>query len=991
MRRLGLALAALAALVTGACDVNPYNLAGDGDGGVLPDDGGGDDDDGGGDHDARPPADASPDACLPSPEVCNTADDDCDGMTDEGFDTDVDPENCGSCGNECDYDHAFGVCTAGQCSRGACVPGWNDIDTNPDDCEYFCIPTGGGVEACDARDNDCDGEVDEDFGVDTDVNNCGECGNVCNALHATASCAGGECVVLPGDCEPGYIDTNPDVLGCEYFCTPTNGGVEACDAVDNDCNGLIDDGNPGGGASCGTDEGVCTAGTTVCSFGQLFCTGGSGGGNETCDGEDDDCDGDVDETFDFDSDPAHCGGCTPCSVPHAIAGCAAGACTVGTCDFGWHDDNDDPADGCETFCIATGPELCDLVDNDCDGAVDEGFDTQTDPNNCGACGTVCGFPNALAECNAGGCDIASCNANFYDDNGVEGDGCEYGCLLTNGGVEACDGADNDCDGEIDDGNPGAGASCGTDAGACVAGTTTCVAGALDCVSDVGPAVETCNNVDDDCDGTADDGFDKLNDPRYCESCAGCDLPNAIEGCAAGACTVVACQSGYFDGNGLPDDGCELNCTPTGAEVCDGIDNDCDGDVDDEDSDLTTPTNFCDTQGACAGTTPSCTGAGGWDCVYGPDVEVDAMGNVAAEETRCDGIDNDCDSPGGLVGVDESYPLKGTACAEDGTFGTSRELGICRGTGALVCTAAGTGLECDITVAGATPTNEACNNVDDDCDGHLDEPYDAGGFNGVRDALVGPVTIGGVATVMYQYEASRPNATGASAGFVETRACSVAGRLPWASGDFAEVSAACAAAGMRLCRVTRDGSGNVTADEWGRMCEGASNRVYPYGNTYAGSTCNGSDHDPIPGGSNEDQAIAGGALASCVSEDNAFDLSGNLKEWVDDPRSVGGQTVHTLRGGSFDNHAGGLTCDFDLTVVPTDYAFPNAGFRCCGRSCSAGQSDCGGTCVNLATSNTNCGGCGISCGGGTACSNGYCCPTGTRACGDQCVPNAMPCP
>jgi hypothetical protein len=96
---------------------------------------------------------------------------------------------------------------------------------------------------------------------------------------------------------------------------------------------------------------------------------------------------------------------------------------------------------------------------------------------------------------------------------------------------------------------------------------------------------------------------------------------------------------------------------------------------------------------------------------------------------------------------------------------------------------------------------------------------------------------------------------------------------------------------------------------------------------------------------------------------AADLSGNLKEWVNDPRVVAGQTVYTLRGGSFDNYQPGLTCDFDLTVVPSTYTFANAGFRCCALACPAGQIECGGVCINPATSASNCGACGNVCGGG----------------------------
>jgi Notch-like protein len=984
-RALLVVLLALAA----ACNVNPYNLNGnDGDGGR---DSGNNNGDGGGDGDGGIDAltDAPTDAnCVPTPEVCDNADNDCDTMTDEGFNLAADPNNCGQCGMRCQYPNAFGVCTNSQCEEGACQPGWNDTVPGTPGCEYFCIRTNNGVEVCDNRDNDCDTRMDEDFNLATDVNNCGSCGNVCNLLHASETCANSMCEVA--QCDPGFVDVDPGVPGCEYQCTPTNGGVEACDGVDNNCDGTVDDGNPGGGQTCGTDTGECSHGTFQCSNGVLFCVGAVGGTPEVCDNQDDDCDGVVDDGFDKMNDPQHCGGCTACNLPFAIEGCSMGACTVASCDFGHYDEDGLANNGCEYQCIPTGAEACDQADNDCDGNIDEGISLTNDPNNCGTCGHVCSFPNAGATCSNSNCQLGACNPNFYNLNNIASDGCEYGCILSNGGVEVCDSLDNDCDGTVNDGNPGGGVSCGTNTGECSTGTTQCVGGQITCPNDIEPVAESCNNLDDDCNNVVDNGFDKMNDVRYCNSCAGCNLDHAVAGCSMGSCTVAGCLAGWVNLNNLPGDGCEYQCTASGQEVCDGRDNDCDGLVDAADPSILVPSNFCDPQGECAGTSPTCAGMAGWDCVYtDPDVERQPNGDPVAEETRCDGKDNDCDG-----GADEVYPLKNTACAEDGTFSTTRKLGICRGTGALICNAAQNGLRCNVTMAGQAPTSETCNNKDDDCDGHLDEPYDANAFTGVRDSLVGPLTVNGASVVMYRYEASRPDATGAFAGLVETRACSTvspAARIPWAGGDLNEVRTACQKAGMRLCRVTRNVSGQVVTDEWGRFCEGAANNTFPYGGVYSATNCNGSDYDPVPGGVNEDQAVATGSLGTCVSADNSSDQSGNLKEWVDDPRTVSGQTVYTLRGGSFDNYREGLTCDFDLTVVPTTYTFSHTGFRCCSVNCTAGQSECSGTCVNWATSNTNCGGCGITCGAGTACSNGYCCPTGTRACGDVCIANATPCP
>jgi hypothetical protein len=148
------------------------------------------------------------------------------------------------------------------------------------------------------------------------------------------------------------------------------------------------------------------------------------------------------------------------------------------------------------------------------------------------------------------------------------------CIPT--GEEVCDGVDNDCDG-VRDNVPGLGSSCIVGEGACRReGVFLCnvEVEAPVCSVEAGlPALEVCNGLDDDCNGVADDLEGVLG--------AGCDsVEGAVGACVAGVCEY-ACDGDVLDANGdlgWPDsDGCE--CTPTGDDVCDGLDNDCDGFID----------------------------------------------------------------------------------------------------------------------------------------------------------------------------------------------------------------------------------------------------------------------------------------------------------------------------------------------------------------------------------------------------------------------------
>ncbi|GAB5541708.1 MAG: hypothetical protein SangKO_014680 [Sandaracinaceae bacterium] len=481
-RGAGRALAGALVLFLGGCDVEPFCF-----------------DDCEGETDAGPRDAGRPDArpadgCVPTgEETCNETDDDCDGLVDEGFDTQTDPGNCGACGSECVLPFAFPGCMEGGCVIERCEIGHHDLDDTPaNGCEYECPPSG--AELCDGLDNDCDGAVDEDFDVTTDLEHCGTCGNTCGFANAAATCEASACVM--GGCNTGFVDLNGDPGdGCEYACVAA--GAESCNAVDDDCDGRIDEG------------------------------------------------------FDLSTDPMNCGVCgRRCVFANATGACVPGGggsvCGIGGCAAGFHDIDGDPATGCEYPCTATGrADACDGVDDDCDGRIDE-----ADPTVGSSCGTSTG------ACSPG---VNSCQRGAIVC--VGGGGPQ---------AETCDGVDQDCDGRTDEGAlPGVGDRCGaTNVGRCAFGTVACTSGSLSCGGGfVGPAAETCNGADDDCNGATDDGLTpppRASVPSCAETrgvCAGrtptcrgaggwgCDLPASYQA------TETICDGLDNDCDGTADEGC----------------------------------------------------------------------------------------------------------------------------------------------------------------------------------------------------------------------------------------------------------------------------------------------------------------------------------------------------------------------------------------------------------------------------------------------------
>jgi hypothetical protein len=656
--------------------------------------------------------------------------------------------------------------------------------------------------------------------------------------------------------------------------------TETCNMIDDDCNGVVDN-VTGVGTTCGqSNTAPCKFGTFQCVGMNLACVGNIDPKNETCNMMDDDCDGQTDEGL----PPQQC---VPAGTDPALVYGGASQCRRGT-------------QMCGAACVGfIGPtnEVCDAIDNDCDGAVDD---------------------NLM---------LGACNVPIPPPMGAT--------------------------------SP------------CKAGTFVCTSGVQTCSGSIGPTstVDACG-VDSNCDGALTGQPNFQTDVQNCGGC-GNNCYNStmtmheVWGCAGGMCVFQGCQNGYYDLDG--NNTCEYACSFLSAtEACNGVDDNCNGQTD-EMVTAPTPVQVCNV--STTATRPECTTgvtvtcvAGAWQCAFPAGV---CTNGCSADDETCDMLDNDCDGQlnenvanfGRPCASDDANPVPGDgACRTTGTF-------ICNGGGATICSAVKA--NCATLPGGCT---ELCDGVDNDCDGSTDEVYTGKGLNTtffVKPAVTrvgySYVNTGGTTVTgnlfMYSYEASRPTATTTAPGtgngyhtsaptgitLDKTRACSVPNKLPWFNVTPAEVEQTCQAMGGSICS-TQDWIGACKVADpsiaaanhcnWGYNTRGA-NCINPHTAT---KYCNLAPFDFSLGTTGDQDGLlptASTSLQNCwadwlnlqgnaAADARIYDITGNVREIT---RST--TSTYPLMGGTFSSDPGGGTCNFSFyTTTNNAFQLYDLGYRCC---------------------------------------------------------------
>jgi len=696
---------------TGTVDTSPTLDSRDTDSGTPTDSGLGDEDADSDGHTSDVDCDDDDPAVHPAAtELCNGVDDDCDLLIDDddpdladgtAWYGDLDGDSWGDGDNTvtaCEAPASF-VATDGDCDDGA-------ADVNPD-----------AAEVCNGLDDDCDGLVDDD---DDSVS-----GRDTWYLDEDQDGFGGTTdIAIACEVPDGYVDNADDCDDSAATAYP--GAGERCNDADDDCDLAIDEGaedavswfsdvdgdgygDPGSSVlSCDPGSGFVVD-DTDCDDGDADV---SPGASEVCNGHDDDCDGLVDDDDPSLDDPDSWYDDTDgdgYGDPDAeTLSCSQPSDTVA--------DDTDCDDG-DADVSPSASEVCNGDDDDCDALVDDDDPDLADGSTWFLDLDGDGYGDAavsVSACEAPGGYVS--NSEDCDDGSAD---------VLPGGTEVCDGIDNDCSGVIDDDatdaatwyadSDGDGYGNATSAQLACEAPSGAVADSTDCDdSDAGVnpgAAEVCDGDDEDCDGLVDDDDPGVTDPStwYADSDG--------DGHGDPSASTVSCEAPT--GSVANADDCDDSSAlalPGGTEVCDGLDNDCDGTTDQSATDAATwyGDKDGDGYGDAGNTTTACEAPTGATSDSSDCDDTDATAYPGASE-RCDGADQDCDT---VVDEDATDATDWYADADGDGYGDSTDSVADCGTP--------TGrvsdpTDCDDGDSAVNPgATDSCDGADNDCSGLADD-------------------------------------------------------------------------------------------------------------------------------------------------------------------------------------------------------------------------------------------------------------------------------